>query len=97
MAIKEGTVTVSSAGTAVQFEATGISVRSIYILAPDTNTGLIYLGSSTVSSSLGPRMAPGKELTLSVAPGELPINLSQLYVDAASSSDKIEYLAITMD
>ena len=97
MAIKEGTVTVSSAGTAVQFEATGISVRSIYILAPDTNSGLIYLGSSTVSSSSGSRMAPGKALTLSVVPGELPINMSQLYVDAASSGDKIEYLAITMD
>ncbi len=45
-----GTITVSSAGTRVQVTSTPTPVRRVRFQAPPGNSGITYVGASTVSA-----------------------------------------------
>lgn len=81
-----GVVTVTTAGTRVQFSAQaciGVSIKA----DPD-NAGVLYLGGSTVDSSNGRVIEAGGVVDLAID------NLNRLYVDAAEDGDKLSYLAV---
>ena len=50
--VTAGTKTVSSAGTRVQVSSTPTPVRRVRVQAPPGNSGITYVGTSTVSSSV---------------------------------------------
>lgn len=91
-------VTVSSAGTAVQFSAAPLKVKSILIQAPQGNSGVVYIGNSTVSSSNTPSLSAGDcyEIDFKKEPSDTPGELSDIYADAATSGDTVRYLAVTL-
>lgn len=100
MAIKLFTVAdldIPTAGTRVQLSATATPVSAVIIQAKATNSGLIFVGDSSVSATRGISLAAGKALSLTceemAAEGE-EFFLSDIYVDAATNGDdvKISYV-----
>jgi len=96
------TITVSSAGTAVQVSSTPRPfVWAIFHNAPG-NSDNVYVGGSDVSATNGLSLqkVTGSSHHLDVIKfeGKLfaedpPLDLMDFYVDAASSGDKVEILA----
>ena len=84
-----GTITVTSAGTAVQSTKEG-TVQAIMWRARADNTGIIYVGDSTVSSSNGVAVSPGDAFTVLFDGYE---RLEKWYADAATNSDKVDFVA----
>lgn len=74
--------TVTTAGTRVQLAS---NAGSGFILqAPSTNTGNIYIGGSTVSSSIyGSELQPGQSASVALD------NTNKIYIDASASGDKL--------
>ena len=97
--LKNKVVTVATAGTPVQVFPTAASGRIVYlnIQAPAANTGSIFVGpaSATTSASLAFGIAKGADKDFR-ADGLL-LDTSALWVDAATSGDKavITYLEIS--
>jgi hypothetical protein len=90
-----GAVVVDAAGTSEQITASAISVYAVFIQAEPTNTGKIYVGDSTVTSSNGVVLSPGCAYTIDAKEwGVNEILLSDIYVDAATSGDevRVQYL-----
>jgi hypothetical protein len=89
-------VTVTTAGTRVQVSSTDLFVKKIVVAGHAANTGHIYLGTVTVSSSVG------LQLKLSAAPtviGDMEIagkddsfNLKDMYVDSSVNGEKLSIL-----
>lgn len=74
--------TVSSAGTRVQLASNTLTNGAI-LQAPSTNTGLIYVGVVTVSSTVyGAELQPGQAVSFA---GN---NSNLIYIDASVSGDK---------
>lgn len=82
-----GVTTVSSAGTSVQLSS-NTPTASITIRALSTNTGLIYVGTATVSSANGFQLLADETLSLDLN------NLSKVYIDAAVNGDGVSYIYI---
>ena len=93
--VTAGTKTVSSAGTRVQVSSTPIPVRRVRFQAPPGNSGITYVGTSTVSSSVAgiEFAAAGGSETVDFTEGR-PGDLSEIYCDAATNGDKIHYMAV---
>jgi hypothetical protein len=92
-----GTITVSSAGTAVQFTGTPTPVRRVRVQAPPGNSGVTYVGDSTVSASSAgiefPATGGNEEV---IFDNGRPGDLSEFYADAATNGDKIHWSAVLM-
>ena len=90
-----GTITVSSAGTRVQVTSTPTPVRRVRFQAPPGNSGITYVGASTVSASVvGLEFtAAGENESVDFTEGR-PGDLSEFYCDAATNGDKIHYMAV---
>ena len=93
--VTAGTKTVSSAGTRVQVSSTPIPVRRVRFQAPPGNSGITYVGTSTVSSSVAgiEFAAAGGSETVDFTEGR-PGDLSEFYCAAATNGDKIHYMAV---
>lgn len=80
-------VTVTTKGTAVAASATVQNATAVYITAPSTNTGAIWVGDANVlnSSGRGTQVAKGTTLTL-YARGEM-IDLEKIFIDADNNND----------
>ncbi len=93
--VTAGTKTVSSAGTRVQVSSTPTPVRRVRFQAPPGNSGITYVGTSTVSSSVAgiEFAAAGGSETVDFTEGR-PGDLSEFYCDAATNGDKIHYMAV---
>lgn len=87
-------VTVAAAGTRVQLTSSSPTpCRSIIIQANSGNTGDIYIGGVTVSSSVyGIRLTKGSSITISNDLNDAKIDLSGFYIDAGTSADGISIL-----
>lgn len=95
------TVTVTTAGTRVQLSSdVDYKPASVYIEAAGANTGYIYVGLVTVSSTVYiSRIAAGEGLTLEVPgaggpnyrPGGQGLQLSSLYIDSSVNGDKAQF------
>ena len=90
-----GTVTVSSAGTRVQVTSTPTPIRRVRFQAPPGNSGITYVGASTVSASVAGIEFPaaGGNESVDFTEGR-PGDLSEFYCDAATNGDKIHYMAV---
>jgi len=86
--IGNGAQTVTTAGTSVQL-ASSTSIKTVTIRAKVSNTGLIYVGSSSVSSVNGFQLSPAETVSLDLD------NLSKIYVDAASNGDGVTYVYLS--
>ncbi len=95
------TKTVTTAGTRVQVTATTtIKPVAVYFEAFGTNTGVIYIGSSAVSSTVYfarlpvPSTAASPSWSIAGSPGGrvggTGLQLSDFYVDASVSGDKVQ-------
>lgn len=73
--------TVTTAGTRVQLGTNTCS--SITIKALSTNTGLIYVGTSTVASSNGFQLSAGESISLDIT------NTNLVYIDSAVNGEGI--------
>lgn len=90
-------ITVSSAGTAVQFSTTPINCTNLFIQARAGNSGLIYIGGSTVSASnkFGYSLAAGVGVNFApVTTKTLYYNVSDFWVDAVSSNDGLTWTCV---
>lgn len=81
-----GKVTVTTAGTRVQLSGTSKPSKAVVIRALETNTGLVYVGDSTVASTNGHRLSPGESVGLEIA------DLTNVYLDSAVNGEGISYL-----
>lgn len=88
-------VTVATAGTEQRLSANPISnVIKIYVSAPSTNTGNIWVGDSSVAVGRGVEVVKGTTLPITAEPGML-LDINNIYVDVATSGDKasVAYLS----
>lgn len=95
----EGTVTVSSAGTAEKITTdNGLThfdkakVKVITFRARAGNTGVAYIGGSAVASTRGMEVPSGGVRVIEYGNGS--VELGSWFVDAATSADKVDWLAI---
>lgn len=92
------TKTVTTAGTEIQATATTtILPSSVYFEALGTNTGYIYIGLSTVSSTVYiARLSAGQSFTLTSdalsqqRSGGTGIQLSAIYIDSSVNGEKVQ-------
>jgi len=92
MEVRIGTTTVTTAGTEVQISNTADRVKSIGVRARRGNAGNVYLGTSTVTSSVGVELQPGEGAGIEFGDGS--VLFSAFYVDAATNGDKLDYAAV---
>lgn len=85
--IYTGKATVSTAGTRVVL-ASAQAITSVTVKALSTNTGLIYVGNSTVASTNGFQLSAGDSVSMDVT------DLSTVYLDCAVSGEGVSYLAV---
>lgn len=92
-------VTVATPGTRVQLSATPVlDSASIIIQADTANTGNVYVGDVTVTSLNGILLPPGAAISLDgdeVGGNYLQIDADKVYIDAATSGNKVRVAAIT--
>ena len=91
MALKSLTKTVAAAGTAERLQSSDQLVRSVVVRAKSGNTGNVYVGDATVSSS-DPGIAPGDRLNLR---GDPYLNLFDIFIDVDTNGEGVDvwYLA----
>ena len=94
MRIQSGVITVATAGTAVITDDTANRVYEIAFKALAGNSGVVYVGTSTVSATTGFELSAGQEKVLSFKTlgGSIPLNT--FYADAATDNDKVSWIAI---
>jgi hypothetical protein len=90
-----GEVTVTTAGTRVQITSSDITAVAVVIQALPTNTGNIFVGDSTVASTNGLILTPGDIIVIDPEE-ENELNLSDVYVDAATNADKVRVAYMTV-
>ena len=98
MAVKRGLASfqkaVAAAGTAEALKASSLLVKKAKLKALGTNTDLIYLGDSSVSSTVGYALAAGDEIDLHElyhADG-FALDLAEIYIDAAVNGEGVSVL-----
>lgn len=104
MRLITGRVDVAAAGTRVQISSTKEKVRWIRFSSVFGNAAGVYFGDVTVSATAGKELRPpedteihGLESQSEIRPwvdGDGTIFLSDLYVDADTSGDDIDYEAL---
>lgn len=82
--VYNGKTTVTTAGTRVVLAASQ-AVKSVTIKALQTNTGIIYVGSSTVSSTNGFQLYAGDSVSLDIA------NLNTVNIDSSVNGEGVTY------
>lgn len=85
--ILNGKTTVTTAGTRVVLAASA-TVKSVTIKAAIANSGIIYVGNSTVSASNGFELSAGDTVSLDIA------NLNTISIDSSTNSQSVTYIGI---
>ena len=89
MIFDSGTTTVATSGTEQQLSNTANRVRWIKVKALAANSGISYFGVSDITTTNGYELSAGNELEINFAEAGGTIPFSALYVDAASTNDKV--------
>lgn len=79
-----GAKTVASAGTAVALAA-ATTISKVIIRANEGNSGKIYVGGSSVSSTSGAWLLPTESMELEID------DLAEVYIDADSDGDGVQF------
>lgn len=89
--LKTGTpITVTTAGTKVQMPTIDRCV-AVYFAGPAANSGIVYVGDTTVSISTGFPIVKSTNAFKVEAPQGQIIDTASIYVDAATNGDKVAY------
>lgn len=83
-AIRNGNAVVGT--TASQMTATSTTVRKVYLKAPSTNTGIVYVGAAGVTTTTGYELQAGQSVELEIS------NLNLIYVIASAAAQAIRWL-----
>lgn len=88
-------VTIATSGTRQAITALDRNAVSIMIQADSLNTGKIYIGDSTVTTSNGIELAAGETFVLTPDIGDKEIILSDIYLDTQTNGNvaRIQYLS----
>lgn len=86
-AILNGKTTVTTAGTRVVLAASTTS-KSVTIKALSTNTGFIYVGNSTVSSTNGFQLLASDSVSMDIS------NLNTINIDSSVNGEGVSYLGL---
>lgn len=84
--LNHGKKTVTAAGTRVQLD--NVTTLSVTIKALSTNTGIIYVGNSGVTSSNGFQLLANESVSLAVD------NLNKIYLDSSVNGEGITYILV---
>ena len=87
MALTTGQTTVATSGTRVVLASSSAVNYNVVIKALAANTGTIYVGNSSVSSSVGFTLAAGESVTIATS------NLANVWLDASANSQGVSWLA----
>ena len=82
-----GVVQVVTATTRVALAASTVLISGVTVKAAVTNTGIIYVGNSTVAAANGYRLNAGDSVFIEIA------NLASVYVDASVDAQSVTYIA----
>ncbi len=83
--IRNGQINVTTAGTAVAL-TTSTPVKAVVIQALPSNSGIIYVGDSSVSSSTGYPLEAGQSIGLAID------DLQKVYIDSNTDGDGVAFL-----
>ena len=78
--------TVTTAGTRVVLASSRALTAGVYIKALSTNTGLIYVGTSTVSSTNGIQLSAKEQIWIPIS------NLNTINIDSSVNGEGVTYL-----
>lgn len=88
-------VTVTTAGTSKPASAISLQVYSLVIVSLSTNTGVQYIGDSTVSSANGMPIAPDGDFTFEppdMVKGDT-FDANKVYLDSSTSGAEFRIMA----
>jgi len=85
--VSNGNKNVTTAGTRVTLAASA-TIKSVTIKAKFTNTGIIYVGDTGVTSANGFQLYPGESISLDIA------DPSTVNLDAQVSGEGVTYIAV---
>jgi predicted amino acid racemase len=94
MIFDAGTTTVSTAGSEQQLANIPNRVLWLKAKALAANSGISYLGVSDVTATNGYELSAGNEIEINFSDSGGTIAFSTLYVDVASSGDKVCWAVI---
>ena len=83
--VGNGVTSVPTAGSAVQLASTS-SIKSVTVRALSTNTGLIYIGSSSVSLANGFELSPQETVSIDIN------DPSKLWLDTQTNGNGVSYI-----
>ena len=86
--IGDGSATVTTAGTAVQLTSTDTPCKKIEIFAKADNTGNIFVGGTTVSSTSGAVLEQARSISLWID------NVNKVYIDSEYDGDGVGYVYV---
>jgi hypothetical protein len=94
--LTSGQKKVTTAGTALALSATSVIVKKLKIKALAGNTGMVYIGKSTVSALTGYELDAGQELNVSdlFESAESEVNLADIYVDSGVNAEGVTFAYI---
>ncbi len=90
--VHNGSKTVTTSGTPVPLSATKVMCNWILMHPLAANTGIIYIGGSTVTSTSGVAMGVGNSDVLWPSAGSNMYDLSTIYIDASVSGEGIQFI-----
>ena len=85
-ALSHAKVTVTTAGTRVQFATT--TIKSVTVKATAANTGIIYFGNSAVAASNGFPLAAGDSVSVDIS------NTNIIWVDSSVSGESCAWVGV---
>ena len=85
--IYNGQKTVTTAGTRVVLSTSQTLTSGVTIKAMSTNTGIIFVGNSSVTSSNGFRLSASAEVFIEID------NLATIYIDSSVNGEGVSYIA----
>ena len=92
MRFDAGSLSITTAGTELQFSNTADRVKSISVRARPGNTGNVFFGVSDITSTNGWTLQPGESKTVDFGQGS--VLFSVFYGDAASNGDILDWTVI---
>ena len=90
--LHDGSATVSSAGTPVPLSTTSVKCNWISIQPLAANTGAVYLGASTVTSTRGISLLVGDFGIAYPMLAFAGYDLSTIYIDGATNGNGVQFI-----
>mgnify|MGYP001569389964 FL=1 len=92
-----GTTDIPTAGTRVQISNTPRRCLSITFKARNGNTGSIYVGGSTVSSTNGVELRANEGKSYNFGAAGVSCSINEFYVDTATNGNDVDWFAVMWD